>query len=83
MVDPDKTWIDDVVVKYWTDWLVAHDIPIAKLPERDLRVWILRMEEIVGEEMQYAIPDEWHAMVENTFDDEDLGDLPHEHDEDD
>ena len=63
---------------------MTHDIPVEQLDPTLLRKWVLRMEEVVGAEMQYAIPEEWSALADHDNDIEiNLGDLPHENDEDD
>jgi hypothetical protein len=82
----DNMWISDLTMAYWKDWLVTHDIPVEQLDPTLLRKWVLRMEEVVGAEMQYAIPEEWSALADHNNDNNieiNLGDLPHENDEDD
>jgi hypothetical protein len=71
---------------YWKDWLVTYDIPVEQLDPTLLRKWVLRMEEVVGDVMQNAIPEEWSALADHNNDNDieiNLGDLPHENDEDD
>ena len=80
----DNMWIPDLTMAYWKDWLIAHSIPVEQIDTKLLKKWIIRMEEVVGAEMQYAIPDEWLGMVDRDNEiDINLGDLPHENDEDD
>ena len=82
----DTTWSPDLTMAYWKDWLVTYDIPVEQLDPTLLRKWVLRMEEVVGDVMQNAIPEEWSALADHNNDNDieiNLGDLPHENDEDD
>ena len=80
----DNMWIPDLTMAYWKDWLVAHSIPVEQIDTKLLKKWIIRMEEVVGAELQYTLPEEWLGMVDPDNEIEiNLGDLPHENDEDD
>jgi len=80
----DTMWIPDLTMAYWKDWLVTYDIPVEQLDPTLLRKWVLRMEEVVGDVMQNAIPEEWSALADHDNNIEiNLGGLPHENDEDD
>lgn len=80
----DNMWIPDLTMAYWKDWLVAHSIPVEQIDPKLLKKWIISMEEVVGAELQYTLPEEWLDMVDRDNEIEiNLGDLPHENDEDD
>ena len=79
-----KHYHDDDIWKYWTEWLSAFNIPWNQIAKNELAKWITKMEELVAENVQYEFPDEWLGMASTgDDDDEELEDLPYEHDEDD
>ena len=80
-----KHYHDDLIWKYWTDWLNGFNIPWEKIAKNQLAKWISSMEDMVGESLQYEFPTEWIDMIPEGAgdDDEEFEDLPYEHDEDD
>jgi hypothetical protein len=63
---------------YWIDWLDAHNIDHANIPNKELITWMNDMEEAIGEYFMDMVPPEW------LDDDEDeLEELPNEDDEED
>lgn len=65
----------DTTLKYWMDWLDAHQIDYTKIPNKELITWVNDMEEAVGEYFMDMLPDEW---LDSDILDEEWEELPDE-----
>jgi len=68
----------DTTLKYWMDWLDAHEIDYTKIQHKDLISWVNDMEEAVGEYFMDMLPDEW---LDSDILDEEWEELPDEDDD--